>query len=118
MEMLTLRKKVQSRGNMKTIPIDFDDGICTLKGEIRSKCPITEQDDYYQFTITYTPKDKIIEIYSLKDFIKQYESLKMFQEEITIDLYDKLTITLNCPVKVVLEDNSPGIQLKTELKNV
>ena len=48
--------------------------------EFTSVCPKTELPDFGKITIRYVPKDKVLELKSLKMYMLSYRDLGIFQE--------------------------------------
>ncbi len=62
--------------------------------EFTSVCPISGLPDFGCITIRYTPKDKIVELKSLKYYLLQYRSVGIFYEHVVNRILDDLVSVL------------------------
>ncbi len=62
--------------------------------EFTSVCPISGLPDFGRITIRYTPKDKIVELKSLKYYLLQYRSVGIFYEHVVNRILDDLVSVL------------------------
>jgi len=58
--------------------------------EFTSVCPISGLPDFGRITIRYTPKDKIVELKSLKYYLLQYRSVGIFYEHVVNRILEDL----------------------------
>ncbi len=69
--------------------------------EFTSVCPVTGQPDFGTITFTYTPKEKCVELKSLKLYLQRYRNQGIFYEAVTNRLLDdfvKASQPLRCKV--------------------
>ena len=82
-------------------PIDYAyqghrDIVITIKQpEFTSVCPMTGLPDFGTITIRYMPKEKIIELKSLKFYLLQYRNVGIFYEHLVNRILDDLVSILN-----------------------
>ena len=103
----------------KTIPNNLKDANIILSGELKSICPITEEQDTYQFSINYVPKELLIEVISFREYLEGFEHFQLYSEDIfqTIsDIIIKIVDPLELEVSLV--DNSPGVRIEVKTKCV
>jgi 7-cyano-7-deazaguanine reductase len=62
--------------------------------EFTSVCPISGLPDFGSITIRYFPKDKIIELKSLKYYLVQYRSVFIFYEHVVNRILEDLVFVL------------------------
>lgn len=73
-----LRAKLPS---LETFPNQFPNYEITVEiPEFTSVCPLTSLPDFGTITIRYTPKDRCLELKSLKRYILGYRNLGIFYE--------------------------------------
>jgi len=58
--------------------------------EFTSVCPISGLPDFWCITIRYTPKDKIIELKSVKYYLLQYRNVGIFYEHLVNRILEDL----------------------------
>jgi len=58
--------------------------------EFTSVCPISGLPDFGRITIRYVPKDKIVELKSLKYYLLQYRSVGIFYEHVVNRILEDL----------------------------
>ena len=77
--------------------------------EFTSVCPKTGQPVFGTLTITYTPKEKCVELKSLKIYLQSYRNEGIFYENITNIILDDLVGTLDPQwMKIVAAFNARG----------
>lgn len=87
-----------------------------IKGMFDSICPITQKEDHYQIKIQYNYSNKILELFGLKKFLKTFENETLFLEEITQKINDYILNQLeHNDFKVIIIDDSPGFQIRSEI---
>ena len=59
--------------------------------EFTSVCPITGQPDFYELTLTYRPKESLIESKSLKLYLSSFRDRGIFAEDLAATLLKDLT---------------------------
>lgn len=69
--------------------------------EFTSMCPVTGQPDFATFTITYTPRDKCVEMKSLKLYFLSFRNKGIFYEAVTNQIFDDLSAALE-PVRMTV----------------
>ena len=82
-------------------PIDYqykgmrDVAIVIRQPEFTSVCPMTGLPDFGRIIIQYTPKNKIIELKSLKFYLLQYRNVGIFYEHVVNRILDDLQSVLD-----------------------
>ncbi|MBF0099271.1 MAG: NADPH-dependent 7-cyano-7-deazaguanine reductase QueF [Desulfobacterales bacterium] len=72
------------------------DIIITIKQpEYTSVCPMTGLPDYGCISINYRPKEKLIELKSLKLYLVQYRNVGIFYEHVVNQIMDDLVSVLD-----------------------
>ena len=83
-----------------------------LEGEIKSLCPINGRIDIYTLILSYIPNKKLVEIYSFKDYLKQFEKKPYFHEDIVNKLQKDFEKEIQPrQITIVLTEDSPGIKM-------
>ena len=67
--------------------------------EFTSICPVTGQPDFATFTIAYTPRERCVEMKSLKLYFLAYRDKGIFYEAVTNQVFDDLHGALD-PVRL------------------
>ncbi len=68
--------------------------ICIEQPEFTSVCPMTGLPDFGTITIKYQPKNKIIELKSLKVYLLQFRNVGIFYEHVVNHILDNLVSVL------------------------
>lgn len=82
-------------------PIDYqyrgkrDVDITIRQPEFTSVCPMTGLPDFGCIIIQYNPKNKIVELKSLKYYLMQYRNVGIFYEHVVNRILDDLVAMLN-----------------------
>ena len=82
-------------------PIDYayqgrrDIVITIQQPEFTSVCPMTGLPDFGTISIQYTPRQKIIELKSLKFYLLQYRNVGIFYEHVVNRILDDLVAVLD-----------------------
>jgi 7-cyano-7-deazaguanine reductase len=82
-------------------PIDYqyegkrDVDIVIRQPEFTSVCPMTGLPDFGRIIIHYTPKNKIVELKSLKFYLLQYRNVGIFYEHVVNRILDDLKSVLD-----------------------
>jgi len=83
---------------LETISYQYKDirdiDICIEQPEFTSVCPMTGFPDFGTITIRYRPKDKIIELKSLKLYLLQFRNVGIFYEHVVNRILDDLVSVL------------------------
>jgi 7-cyano-7-deazaguanine reductase len=58
--------------------------------EFTSICPLTGAPDFGTVTIRYVPREKLLELKSLRDFLAGFRSREIFQEEVVNEVLDEV----------------------------
>jgi len=58
--------------------------------ELTSICPHTRLPDFYSIRLIYEPKEKLIELKSLKYYLAEFRNQEIYHEEITNQIFDDL----------------------------
>ncbi|MFW6140116.1 MAG: preQ(1) synthase [Acidobacteriota bacterium] len=102
-----LKEKLPS---IETFPNQFPDYEIKIEiPEYTSVCPKTGLPDFGKITIIYTPKDKCLELKSVKMYILAYRNLGIFYENAVNRILEEV-VKACCPVKaaVIGEFNPRG----------
>ena len=62
--------------------------------EFTSMCPKTGQPDFGTMTVTYTPKERCVELKSLKMYLQKFRNEGIFYENVTNRILDDLVSVL------------------------
>ena len=65
--------------------------------EFTSVCPKTGQPDFGTLTITYTPRNKCVELKSLKLYLQSFRNEGIFYEHVTNSILDDLVAVIQPP---------------------
>lgn len=65
--------------------------------EFTSVCPKTGQPDFGTLTITYTPRNKCVELKSLKLYLQSFRNEGIFYEHVTNSILDDLVAVIEPP---------------------
>ncbi|MCJ7773371.1 MAG: preQ(1) synthase [Desulfobacterales bacterium] len=83
---------------LETIAYQYKDvrdiEICIEQPEFTSVCPMTGLPDFGTITIKYSPKNKIIELKSLKFYLLQFRNVGIFYEHVVNRIMDNLVSVL------------------------
>ena len=94
-------KKATSVKTAVLDPIDYhykgrrDIVITIAQPEFTSVCPISGLPDFGTVTVCYLPKDKIVELKSLKYYLLQYRNVGIFYEHVVNHILDDLVQVLD-----------------------
>lgn len=83
----------QFRDTLETFDNQFPDReykIEIVAPEFTSVCPKTGQPDYGTITITYTPRQKCVELKSFKMYLQAFRNEGIFYEHVTNTILDDL----------------------------
>ncbi|MEM0506663.1 MAG: hypothetical protein QXW58_05360 [Thermosphaera sp.] len=54
-----------------------------IRTSMTSICPLTKTTDFYELTLSYTPRDgKYLELSSLKEFLESFRDKEVFHEDL------------------------------------
>ena len=70
--------------------------------EFTSICPLTGAADFGTVTIRYVPRDKLLELKSLRDFLAGFRSREILQEEVVNEVLDEVVASAE-PVRAEVE---------------
>jgi len=84
------------------LPLDPHTRIEITNPEFTSLCPKTGLPDYGTIHIRYTPREKIVELKSLKYYFLQYRGAGIFYERLTRMIRDHLKDLLD-PIEIQVE---------------
>lgn len=91
----------------------------TLKSnELTAFCPVTEQPDFYEITIEYTPDKSCVETKSLKLYLQSFRERRCFAEALCAEICNALYNRLQ-PKSIQVQLNQQvrgGIQLSATAK--
>ena len=63
--------------------------------ELSALCPYSGLPDVARLIVTYTPKDKVLELKSFKYYLLSYREVGIYQEHLTQEIYKDLKRVLN-----------------------
>jgi len=86
--------------------------------EFTALCPISGLPDFGRITIRYVPKDKIIELKSLKYYLLQYRSVGIFYEHVVNRILDDLVGVLKPKFMEVMGSFTPRGGITTSARAV
>jgi 7-cyano-7-deazaguanine reductase len=58
--------------------------------EFTSICPLTGAPDFGTLTIRYVPDEKLLELRSLRDYLSEFRSREILQEEVVNEVLDEI----------------------------
>lgn len=87
---------------------------CELSRPLTAACPITDETDYYEVTVTWTTDSRTFEKHALADAIDSYTGVEETQEEIVAGLYDDLLTPGVSGLTVTLKDKKTGLMVRKE----
>ncbi len=58
--------------------------------EFQSICPISDRHDQGTLTLRYKPKDKLLESKSMREYLRLWRNLHIWQEHVTEEIADRL----------------------------
>ena len=89
-----------------------------MRSTMRAVCPLTNITDIYEVVVEYKPANgRYVEAYSFEEFLKSFESKKIFQEEVTRLIAEEVCASGAAEqVKVTLRGTHGGVELVTELE--
>jgi 7-cyano-7-deazaguanine reductase len=70
--------------------------------EFTSICPLTGAPDFGTITIRYVPGEKLLELKSLRDFLGEFRSREILQEEVVNEVLDEIVASA-APVRAEVE---------------
>jgi len=70
--------------------------------EFTSICPLTGAPDFGTVTIRYVPRDKLLELKSLRDFLGGFRSREVLQEEVVNEVLEEIVASAE-PVRAEVE---------------
>jgi 7-cyano-7-deazaguanine reductase len=98
---------------------DTDAVVEFATNELTALCPITGQPDFYELTLTYRPKESLIESKSLKLYLWSFRDRGIFAEDLAATLLkdlvaacepDEMTVDLTQQVR-------GGLQIQTVVRH-
>jgi len=90
---------------IETLPNRFADreyDVELADPEFTSICPLTGAPDFGTITIRYVPRETLLELKSLRDFLGGFRSREIFQEEVVNEVLDEI-LTSAAPVRAEVE---------------
>ena len=90
---------------IETLPNRFADREYEVEladPEFTSICPLTGAPDFGTITIRYVPRETLLELKSLRDFLGGFRSREIFQEEVVNEVLDEI-LTSAAPVRAEVE---------------
>ena len=70
--------------------------------EFTSICPLTGAPDFGTVTIRFVPRDKLLELKSLRDFLGGFRSREVLQEEVVNEVLEEIVASAE-PVRAEVE---------------
>ena len=70
--------------------------------EFTSICPLTGAPDFGTITIRYIPGEKLLELKSLRDFLGEFRTREILQEEVVNEVLDQIVASA-APVRAEVE---------------
>jgi 7-cyano-7-deazaguanine reductase len=70
--------------------------------EFTSICPLTGAPDFGTITIRYVPGETLLELKSLRDFLGEFRSREIFQEEVVNEVLEEIVASAS-PVRAEVE---------------
>jgi 7-cyano-7-deazaguanine reductase len=70
--------------------------------EFTSICPLTGSPDFGTITIRYVPGEKLLELKSLRDFLGEFRTREILQEEVVNAVLDEIVASA-APVRAEVE---------------
>jgi 7-cyano-7-deazaguanine reductase len=98
---------------------DTDAVVEFTTNELTALCPITGQPDFYELTLTYRPKESLIESKSLKLYLWSFRDRGIYAEDLAATLLkdlvaacepDEMTVDLTQQVR-------GGLQIQTVVRH-
>ncbi|GAA0379838.1 preQ(1) synthase [Bacillus horti] len=90
---------------LETIPYEYpgkDIEVSIPTNEFTSVCPWSGLPDFAEIKLTYVPKEKLVEMKSLKYYLTSYRNVGIYQEHATQRILDDL-VTLTEPKELRIE---------------
>ena len=90
---------------IETLPNRFADREYEVEladPEFTSICPLTGAPDFGTITIRYVPRETLLELKSLRDFLGGFRSREIFQEEVVNEVLDEI-VDSAAPVRAEVE---------------
>lgn len=82
-----------SRHILRTIPYEYPHRKISVKlftEEFTCICPFSGLPDYAKLTVSYIPRNKLIELKSLKYYLYAYRNVKIYNEHVTNKILEDL----------------------------
>jgi len=70
--------------------------------EFTSICPLTGAPDFGTVTIRYVPREQLLELKSLRDYLSGFRSREILQEEVVNEVLEEIVASAE-PVRVEVE---------------
>ena len=70
--------------------------------EFTSICPLTGAPDFGTITIRYVPGEKLLELKALRDFLGEFRTREILQEEVVNEVLDEIVASAS-PVRAEVE---------------
>ena len=86
--------------------------------EFTCRCPLTNQPDYAEIQIIYTPHKNVVESKSLKLYLETYRDVGVFHEHLAVDIgndFVKFVKPKKCEVNVMFNSRG-GIAIAAKWK--
>ena len=95
---------------LETLPYQGEEQVVRIEtSELTAVCPFSGLPDFAKVTIEYIPKDKIVELKSLKYYFISFRNIGIYQEDLTNRIYKDLKKLLKPQwIKVTTVYNTRG----------
>lgn len=111
MKYLGTKEEFDELDTFEGVAVDY---VCFSGDELTAHCPVTNQPDFYEFKIEYTPYELCIESKSLKLYIMSFRDRQAFAEQLCLEIAEYIDKQIKpLWVKVTLTQQvRGGIQLQ------
>lgn len=104
---------------LEAIPFEYPDSateVAYIYPEFTSVCPWTGLPDFGTLTISYIPRDKLVELKSLKYYLNSYRNVGVLQEHVVNRVKEDLVRLLDPVSLTVKGDFRPRGGIGTEVQ--
>ena len=87
--------------------------------ELTAICPVTEQPDFYELTLSYCPKGALVESKSLKLYLWGFRDRGIFAEDLAATLLEDLVVACE-PVEMTVDLTQQvrgGLKIRTVVRH-
>ncbi|MFB6491042.1 MAG: GTP cyclohydrolase I [Thermoproteus sp. AZ2] len=87
--------------------------LVRLRAKGESVCPISKTIDVFEAVVEYAPRGAAIELEEFKKIIDSYRGKEILQEELAVDLLEKIRAAVNpAYIKVTIKSTYMGIDIE------